>query len=237
MPEVRLALDTASDRLSVAVQVGDGPVAQRDIQGARRHAASLLPLAEDALAEVGALPRDITQVVLADGPGSFTGLRVGAAFAKALASTGRVTLALTPSLLVRAARRATGAHRILAMSHAMRGEVFAGVWEFAPNRVTEIVRPRAFTLAALLDLSPVEIVVGEGPDPIRQSLGDAWGVRVEPAWPEAKAMLGLLHLSGGTRPVENLEGWEPDYGRPAEAQARWEKEHGRILPDSPGHPR
>ncbi len=237
MPEVRLALDTASDRLSVAVQVGDGPVAQREIRGARQHAASLLPLAEDALAEIGALPRDIAQVVLADGPGSFTGLRVGAAFAKALTSTGQVTLALTPSLLVRAAGKATGAQRILAMSHAMRGEVFAGVWEFAPGKVTEIVRPRAFTIDALLDLPPAEIVVGEGPDAVWKTLPDVWGARVEQAWPEAKTMLGLLLLSGGTRLVENIEGWEPDYGRPAEAQARWEQEHGRPLPDSPGHPR
>jgi hypothetical protein len=30
--------------------------------------------------------------------------------------------------------------------------------------------------------------------------------------------------------------WEPVYGRPAEAQARWEKAHGRPLPDSVGSP-
>ena len=237
MSEVRIALDTASDRLSVAVQAGVGPVAQRSIRGARRHAASLLPLATEALSEIGAHPGDITAVVLADGPGSFTGLRVGAAFAKALTVTGQVELSVTPSLLVRAAGGADGAQRILAMSPAMRGEVYAGVWEFAPQIVTEIVAPRAFTVDALVNLPRAERVVGEGPDPVRQALADAWGVQPEEGWPQASTMLGLVALCGGTRVVEDPEGWEPSYGRPAEAQARWEREHGRSLPDSPGHSR
>jgi hypothetical protein len=47
-------------------------------------------------------------------------------------------------------------------------------------------------------------------------------------------LLGLLDESGGATQVDPVEGWQPQYGRPAEAQARWEMAHGRPLPDSIG---
>jgi hypothetical protein len=39
---------------------------------------------------------------------------------------------------------------------------------------------------------------------------------------------------GGTRDIDDIMRFEPDYGRPAEAQVRWERAHGVQLPDSRG---
>jgi hypothetical protein len=36
-------------------------------------------------------------------------------------------------------------------------------------------------------------------------------------------------------PIQHLDDWEPTYGRPAEAQARWEAAHGRALPNPAGN--
>jgi hypothetical protein len=52
--------------------------------------------------------------------------------------------------------------------------------------------------------------------------------------PRAKALIDLVGVHRGARQVADVQGWEPDYGRPAEAQARWEIAHGRPLPDSVG---
>ena len=41
-------------------------------------------------------------------------------------------------------------------------------------------------------------------------------------------------IQRGAVRVEAVQDWEPNYGRPAEAQARWETAHGRPLPDSIG---
>ena len=49
-------------------------------------------------------------------------------------------------------------------------------------------------------------------------------------------LLDLVGRPGGAVRVEPVEGWQPVYGRPAEAQARWETAHGRPLPDSIGSP-
>ena len=87
-----LAIDTATDRASIALG-GPGLVAARaEVVGARRHAAELLPAIERCLAEAGLGYGALEGIVLADGPGSFTGLRVGAAVAKALVRARRMPL-------------------------------------------------------------------------------------------------------------------------------------------------
>jgi hypothetical protein len=53
--------------------------------------------------------------------------------------------------------------------------------------------------------------------------------------PAARDLLALIGVRGGARLIPDSTGWEPQYGRPAEAQARWEATHGRRIPDSPGH--
>src|SRR5262245_29051820 len=94
-----LALETATDRASVAVGASEAQAVERNVSGARRHAASILTLINSALAEAGVTLDDLTAVVVADGPGSFTGLRVGAAVAKALVQARGLRLWTAPSLL------------------------------------------------------------------------------------------------------------------------------------------
>src|SRR5205085_3111479 len=70
-----LALDTATDRGSVAVG-RPGVVASEVMVGARRHAAALTPAVEDALQLAGLRLTDLSGIIVADGPGSFTGIRI-----------------------------------------------------------------------------------------------------------------------------------------------------------------
>src|SRR5688572_17164410 len=86
---IALALDTTTDRLSVALGRPGQPVLTRALDGARQHAAALLPLIEGLLGDAGIAFAEIQRIALADGPGGFPGLRVGAALVKALARGGR----------------------------------------------------------------------------------------------------------------------------------------------------
>src|SRR5512134_1693198 len=101
-----LALDTATDRASLALGGPGGVLARETLVGARSHAASLLPAVAACLARAGSAREAIEGIALADGPGSFTGLRVGAAAAKAMVRVQPVPLWAAPSLLVCAAARA-----------------------------------------------------------------------------------------------------------------------------------
>ncbi|HEU4681763.1 MAG TPA: tRNA (adenosine(37)-N6)-threonylcarbamoyltransferase complex dimerization subunit type 1 TsaB [Gemmatimonadales bacterium] len=236
-----LAIDTATDQASIALgRAGREPL-QEIIGGARRHAAALLPAIQTLLDRAGLSLRQVSGVVVSDGPGSFTGLRVGAAVAKALVHAGGFPLWVAPSLMVRAAGVAKDEALILAVSNALRGEVYAAAYRFLGNRIQTELQASVQRPAALVTgvLRP-EIVVGEAPPEIVAEL-EAWigqpVIGPPVGSPHAAKLLELVGQSGGASLVDAVSKWEPIYGRPAEAQARWEIAHGRPLPDSVGSSR
>jgi tRNA threonylcarbamoyladenosine biosynthesis protein TsaB len=237
--DVRLALETATDIVSVAAARGDTPPVTAALAGARRHAAALLPLVEQVLGELGAGPGDLSLVAVSDGPGSFTGLRVGVAVAKSLALGAGIPLWAAPSLMLRAVGAGHPGERVLAVSSALRGEVFAAAWHLAPGATpVELLAPRTLGPADLDGLPAVDRVVGEGPTGLLETLARRSGAAIttgEAGQPAAAVLLRLVAPPGGARLVREPAGWEPHYGRPAEAQVRWEQAHGRPLPD-PSHP-
>jgi hypothetical protein len=111
---------------------------------------------------------------------------------------------------------------VLAVSNALRGELFAAAYRFRPGRVETVLAPTV--------VKPEEIH-GRVPDAARITGPAAGTLGGEPAWPEAGRLLTLVGVAGAVRRVPDPAGWEPDYGRPAEAQAKWEREHGRPLAD------
>ena len=235
-----LAIETATDSASVALGLPGADPLEENVPGARRHAAALLPMIQTLLRRAGASLDDVSGIVLSDGPGSFTGLRVGASVAKALVHARGIPLWVAPSLLVRAAGVARGNALVLAVAGALRGEVYAAAYRFLPDRIHTELAPSVRHPDDLVRGGSVpEIVVGEAPADIIAAL-EAWTGRpvIGPpdGSPHAGRLLGLVGHAGGARRVEAAAGWEPVYGRPAEAQARWEMAHGRPLPDSVGSP-
>jgi tRNA threonylcarbamoyl adenosine modification protein YeaZ len=232
---IRLAIDSTSDRLSVAADRNGGRPESAALQGARSHAGALLPMIDEVLGRLSATARDVSVVAVADGPGSFTGIRVSFAAAKALAAEG-ATLVTAPSLLVRAAglivpssHRLESSPSVLALSSALRGEVYAGIWKVHMDHIVEVMAPRTISTRDIPSLPPFDRAVGDGPEDFLAS------VRTRREWPEASTLLRLIDVPGGARVIAAPLDFEPHYGRPAEAAAKWEREHGRPLPDSPGH--
>jgi tRNA threonylcarbamoyladenosine biosynthesis protein TsaB len=237
-----LALDTATDLVSVALgRPGQATSAlEENLAGARRHAAALLPMVQSLLKRAGATLDDLEGIVLSDGPGSFTGLRVGASVAKAMVHARRLPLWTAPSLQVRAAGVAREGALVLAVSNALRGEVYAAAYRFGPREITTELIPsvrRPEELAAG-SIQP-DLAVGEAP-PEALLILERWigkpVIGPPQGSPRASRLLDLVGRPGGARAVESVQLWEPLYGRPAEAQARWESAHGRPLPDSVGSP-
>jgi tRNA threonylcarbamoyladenosine biosynthesis protein TsaB len=234
-----LALETATDRASVAVGEGVEDAVEESLSGARRHAGALLPMIETALRRRGVSLDQVRGVVVSDGPGSFTGLRVGASVGKALVRARGLPLWTAPSLVVRAAGVAGASHRlVLAVSDALRGDVYAAAVRFEPGLVRTELEPGVWRPEALaqLDLAP-DAMVGEAPPAAVAALERWTGLEMigpPHGAPSAVRLIGLIASEGGARRVEDAQGWEPVYGRPAEAQARWEIAHGRPLPDSVG---
>jgi tRNA threonylcarbamoyl adenosine modification protein YeaZ len=237
-----LALETASDRASVAVGSGAADAVEESLAGSRRHAGALLPMIQAVLRRRGVTLDQVSGLVVSDGPGSFTGLRVGASVAKALAHARGLPLWTAPSLVVRAAGvGGRDPSLVLAVSDALRGDLYAAAVRREGGRIRVELGPGVWRLDALaeLDLKP-DVLVGEAP-PAAVHLLEQWtGLEMigpPEGAPHAARLIGLVASEGGARQVEDPQGWEPVYGRPAEAQARWEIAHGRPLQDSLGDAR
>jgi tRNA threonylcarbamoyl adenosine modification protein YeaZ len=209
-----LAIDTATGRLSVAVGGSGTDSVERHVDGPRQHARALLPLIDEALAARQELLADVEAVIVADGPGSFTGLRVGASVAKGMHDALGLPIHTAPSLLG-CAVEAHQAGRVVVTSEALRGEVYAAVYGFAEGQVERIIAPRVVPREQVGALMPGAILIEDQ--------------RVD-----ARRLLGLREWRNGLEQIAQVEQWTPEYGRPAEAQARWEREHGRRLTHSSG---
>jgi len=79
-----LAIDTSTNHSGVALYNSIGVLAECAWHSGRRHAEQLLPMIDLLLHNLDAMPGDISAVAVATGPGSWSGLRVGMSFAKAL---------------------------------------------------------------------------------------------------------------------------------------------------------
>lgn len=236
-----LSIDTATAVASVAV--GTPPVAESVavLAGPRAQAARIIDLVDRALAPLEIRPADLAGIVVADGPGSFTGLRIGWAAAKGLAQERGLPLVAIPSLLAAAAGATAvlGSVPVAVCFDALRGQVFAAVYVVHPTRVETVVQPVVCTPAELVALSPLRprIAVGDGATRYADELERWTGapplstMRLQPA---AASLLALQGRTDAGRSLADAATAEPDYGRPAEAQARWEARHGRPLPHPSG---
>ena len=82
-----LALDTSNKTLSVAVELTDGTMIEQTIENTLQHSVLLVPTIEAVFEEAGITAKDLTKVIVAEGPGSYTGLRIGVTVAKTLAKS------------------------------------------------------------------------------------------------------------------------------------------------------
>jgi len=232
-----LAIDTATDLASVAVSTPDRMVTQ-SIRGARQHAAQIVPLIQQVLAVAKLRLGEITGIIVGDGPGSFTGLRIGWAAAKGIAHDRELSLVAIPSLLGAAhtAHRET-AGPVVACFDALRGQVFGAMYEFAAGRVETLLPPGVFTLAELARVAPARpvLALGDGAERYRDEIVSWIGrppVGLATLPPIAESLLRLSSYEGARRELDDTDTAEPEYGRPAEAQVKWEARYGRPLPNS-----
>lgn len=125
-----MGLDTALQRCSVAVLRGDTVVARMAEDLAKGHAERLAPMAAAVLEEAGARVADLGRIGVIVGPGGFTGVRVGLAFARGLAIGTGVPVVGVTSLAAIAANveQIADDGLIGAVIDARRGQVYAGLY-------------------------------------------------------------------------------------------------------------
>ena len=124
-----LALETSGRTGSVAVAQGPALLATRELPSTMRHAVELMPAIRDLTRGQGWQPHQIDHLYLSLGPGSFTGLRIAVAIARALHQATGCKLIGVPSLDVIAQNAPTEFHIVIPILDAKRNQVFAARYE------------------------------------------------------------------------------------------------------------
>jgi tRNA threonylcarbamoyladenosine biosynthesis protein TsaB len=219
---VILGLDTATPATAVAVLPDEGePVELRHEPAAGErpgHATQLLALARRALEASGATFADVDRIGVGVGPGTFTGLRIGVATARALAQSTGAQLAPV-STLAALAEPAGGDRPVLAVLDARRGEAFVAAYQ-AGEQLIAAAAVAPDDLADLIDpaLAPW-LAVGDGAIRFRDRLEPVAEVPADPSALHRVSALAVCRLAGVARTVDRDE-LLPDYVRAPDAVPR-----------------
>lgn len=238
-----LAIESATQSLSVALLRGSDLVAERAAPPGPHHAERLLPLIEELLAAAGCREAEVEAFGVSIGPGSFTSLRVGLATVKGLAFATERRAVAVPTLAALAWGYATRnperdpSEPIVAVLDARRDELYAaayvidevgagaGVGEGAREAVREQGATGLYTPAELRERLPARcVLVGDGIGVYQHAqqvgLAEPPGVRVsgDLSAPTAASVGALAALALRRGEDEDPADLVPRYVRRAEAE-------------------
>ena len=216
-----LAIETSTTTGSVAVG-RDSAALEVRLAPPIRHAEALLPAIDYALRGAGIAKRELGGIVVGGGPGSFTGLRIAAATAKALSHALGAPLFAASGLLAQAAVLADSRRPVCALFDARRGEVYAGCWRFdeaAPEVLLEPdVGDALVFVERLRDLDPLYVGEGATRNAERLEAAGAHLAGVRDPYPSAAALLGIVAAAPDRYRVEEASAWQPSYVRASSAE-------------------
>lgn len=228
-----LAIDTATQVSSVAV-LKDGKIAaELTLQGRLTHSETLMPHIEQVMQMANVTREGLTGIAVSIGPGSFTGLRIGLAAAKAMAYALNVQLVGVSTLKALACQIPAPGVRLVALLDAQKGNAYVESYHFVG---TELVTLHEVTVEKITDVieraqdinEPVILLGDAVQKKIAGKIDLPEGVTIAPPqslMPRAAcvAVLGAQELArGNTANVMNLE---PIYIRRSEAEVLWEQRH------------
>ena len=124
-----VAIDSSTDTASLALARGSKVLAQVSWRCGQNHSVELLPRLTRLLSEAKASLKDTSLVIVAKGPGSFNGLRVGLATAKGLAFSLSVPIIGISSLEMEAYGHAEAGLPVCPIFNAGRGEIATALYQ------------------------------------------------------------------------------------------------------------
>lgn len=188
-----LGIDTSGSAVAAALLEGERVLAAEAERAGRRGAPALGTLLDRLWSSTGTAPSSLQGVAVAEGPGSFTALRVGLGAAAGLAAALGLPLRGVPTHEALAAAAAKGEELLITLLDAGRGEVWAaghrgGAWEF-----TDRVLPPA-DLPDALPSGPLRLV-GPGAERYRGLLEREFGEEALLQLPDAAAAEQVARLA------------------------------------------
>ena len=213
-----LAFDTSSKALSLAILEDKQVLAETTINIKKNHSITLMPAIDFLMGSLDWTPKDLDRIVVAEGPGSYTGLRIAVATAKTLAHTLNIELVGMSSLLALVPRQQEGL--LVPLMDARRNNVYAGFYENAKPVMPEAHLSFAEVLEKVTDAEQVTFVGEVGPfvEQIQEQLPQA-------SYQETLPNAANLALWAWDKKADSLHDFVPNYLKRVEAEENWLKNH------------
>lgn len=227
-----LGIETANTPLSVAV-VKDGAVVAEVVQNIKlTHSVGAMPAIEELLNKAGVKPAEVDAIAISEGPGSYTGVRIGVTVAKTLAWTLQKPLVGVSSVKALAYNGQLFNGVVCALFDARRQHVYAGAYKNGEV----VVEDGHMSIEALVeqldrldeDILFVGVDVAMYWEVIAAKLGDrALKAPVSFNLPRASQVIELA-MQQSLPSIEDTHHFVPTYKRIAEAEANWIKEQKQV---------
>ncbi|MFR5617796.1 MAG: tRNA (adenosine(37)-N6)-threonylcarbamoyltransferase complex dimerization subunit type 1 TsaB [Clostridium sp.] len=154
-----LGIDSSGLVASVALQSDDKLVGEYTIHNKKTHSQTLLPMIHDMLEMADVSVKELDAIAIASGPGSFTGLRIGAATAKGLGGALSIPLIAVPTLEGLAYNLAGAEALVCPIMDARRQQAYYGIYDVSKEVPMEIEKP---------DAAPIEVVLQKAKETKRE---------------------------------------------------------------------
>ncbi|MDA3130459.1 tRNA (adenosine(37)-N6)-threonylcarbamoyltransferase complex dimerization subunit type 1 TsaB [Aliibacillus thermotolerans] len=224
-----LAIDTSTHVMGVAAAEEDVLLGEYVTHFKKNHSLRLMPAIEQLLMELAIKPYQLNAIVVAKGPGSYTGVRIGVTTAKSMAWALGIPVYGISSLAQLAMNGSFFQGYISPFFDARRGQVYTGLYQFEQNQMNAVYEDRIIPLDEWLEMlkvkhTPVLFLSSQlstHQEKIQKELGD---LAVFPPMslhiPKPSSLFTLLN-DKKRHPSGNVHALVPSYAQLPEAEKNW----------------
>lgn len=227
-----LGIDTSNKSMSLCLGENNKLISSYFTATQKNHSTTLMPAIDFLFKSNNMEPQKLEKIVVAQGPGSYTGLRIGVTTAKTLAWTLDLKLYSLSSLALIAASKKSFQGLIIPIINARRQNVYTGAYQWQENKLISVIddqhiffetwldqlvetkQPLFFIGADLLEFIPL----------IKQRENKELYYDESPISNEINP-ISFLNLENLYNEIENIEAFTPCYLKKVEAEEKWLETH------------
>ncbi len=147
-----LSIESASVTASCAVAEDENILGEYTLRHKKTHSEKLMPLIEELMKELELKMDDIDVIAVSEGPGSYTGLRIGAAIAKSLAFAADIKIVSVPTIKSLAANVFDLDKLIVPIMDAKAERIYTGIYKWENGECKEVLEQFPCNIDDLIEI-------------------------------------------------------------------------------------
>jgi tRNA threonylcarbamoyl adenosine modification protein YeaZ/ribosomal-protein-alanine acetyltransferase len=231
-----LAIDTSSSTATTALIENGSLLVEHTQNSGRTHSQRLMLMIDEMFKSCGKKPEDVDLYACAAGPGSFTGLRIGATAVKTMAQVFDKPIAAVPTLDALAYNLYNYEGLLCPMLDAQRGAVYSALYKWENNNLIKIEDYRVIDAKELVDklatFDQKVVILGDGVEIAAKHIAtNNSNINLAPVGnlnPRASSCAVIAQQMQARGNLESSYSFMPVYIRKSQAEVEYEKKHELI---------